>query len=464
MTVSHQPTPANAGAGSTVESLIATRPSPGSLGALAALGVAAALWSLFLWGELLVSRAGGSAFCAFGEGAACTALWDAPFASAVHRATGLPVAAWGLVWGLVALALPLAALVWRAEGREEPAFVSAIRITAAVAGLGVLVLIAVVVAVRSFCIGCFVTYVIVTGYVLIALFAWRPFGLPEATRGAMLAAGAALGAFGLLLYPGLQTPRQANAAGREAIETATLAPTGGAAANGTGDAQRDRQLAELVASLEPELKQTLSDSLYLYRRSPALSPPLPRALQGSQQAPVRITEFTDALCDHCAELHQTLRALRERLPAESFSVDSRQFPLDGRCNPMLQPRQEESVRCLAAQARVCVEGPHALEFAGALFESQASLTPGKVFELAGPYMKRPQLESCVSSPATRARIEEDVRAAAPYEPDGTPIVLVNGRLGTSFGPFLYAMVLTRGADAHPAFEALPPPNPRAHLH
>jgi serine/threonine-protein kinase len=285
----------------------------------------------------------------------------------------------------------------------------------------------------------------------------------------MLAAGAGLGAFGLLLYPGLRTPRQANAAGREAIEAAALAPartavTAPSGARGTGDARRDQQLAELVASLAPELKQTLSDSLYVYRRSRALPPPHPRALLGPQDAPVRITEFTDALCDHCGELHQTLRSLREHLPPESFSVDARQFPLDGTCNAMLQPRRGDTVRCLAAQARVCVEGEHAFEYAGALFASQSSLTPEKVFGLAAPYMSRQQLESCVSSPATRARIDEDVRAAAPYEPDGTPIVLVNGRLGTSFGPFLYAMILTRGADAHPAFEALPPPNPGAHLH
>ena len=44
------------------------------------------------------------------------------------------------------------------------------------------------------------------------------------------------------------------------------------------------------------------------------------------------------------------------------------------------------------------------------------------------------------------------------------MVVVNGRRGTSVGPFLYAMVLTGGAGANPAFDALPPPNPRARLH
>ena len=55
-------------------------------------------------------------------------------------------------------------------------------------------------------------------------------------------------------------------------------------------------------------------------------------------------------------------------------------------------------------------------------------------------------------------------AAAQYDSDGTPIVAVNGRRGTSYGPFLYAMILTRGNAEHPAFDALPPGNPAAHLH
>jgi len=180
---------------------------------------------------------------------------------------------------------------------------------------------------------------------------------------------------------------------------------------------------------------------------------------------VRITEWTDVLCDHCADLHATLRAMRANLPAGSFNIDSRQFPLDGACNPLLQPRGEESVRCLAAKAQVCLEShERAFELAGALFENQKALTREKVFELARPFASRAELEQCLADPATRSRLEEDIHAAARYEPDGTPIVAVNGRRGTSFGPFLYAMVLTRGIANHPAFANLPPPNPRAHLH
>ena len=138
-------------------------------------------------------------------------------------------------------------------------------------------------------------------------------------------------------------------AGREAVAAAGPAQAG---SPGTGSPDRDRQLVDFVTSLTPRLQQVLSDSLFIYGRSPAQAPPPARRLVGPETAPVRITEWTDVLCEHCADLHATLLALRANLPPGSFSVDSRQFPLDGTCNPLLQPREGESVRCLAAKARI----------------------------------------------------------------------------------------------------------------
>lgn len=435
-------------------------PTPGSLAGLVALGAFAALWSLFLWAELLVTRAGGTAFCAFGEAADCAALWDAPFASGLHRMSGVPVAGWGLAWSLVAFALPLLALLRRAEGGSDPALVTAIRLTSGAGAGAALVLFGVALTARTFCLGCFVTYVIVAGYAGIALSGWRGLGLPDAPRGASLAAGLALAAYAALLYPGLRTPRSAVEAGREAVAASPALDAG----PGTGDAVRDRDLAAFVASLDPRLKQTLADSLHVYRTSPVLPVPAARSLGGPADAPVRITAWTDVLCDHCADLHETLDALADRLPRGSFSVDSRQFPLDGACNPQLRPRPEESVRCLAAKALICLAGAPGHDFAGALYREQKGLSPERVFALAAPYVNRPALEACIASEATRARLEEDTRLGAAYDPHGTPIVAVNGRRGTSFGPFLYAIVLTRGAPDHPAFASLPSPDPNAHLH
>jgi serine/threonine-protein kinase len=439
--------------------------TPRSLAKLVVLGALSALWSVVLWEELVLVRSGGSSFCAFGGKFDCAAVWDGVFASTVHRLTGLPIAGWGLAWGAVAFLLPLAALLRTAEGKSIAPLLSAVRLTALAGLLAVAVMIAASAVAGGLCVGCIVTYVLVAAYAFIGLLKWRPAGFPSARRGAAIAAGTAAAAFLLLLYPGLRTPKKSGEAGRRAVEAVARTEPAGQVTPGTGDPRRDERLARLIASLEPALAQTLADSLAMYRASPVRQPPPPRALVGSDLAPVKITEFTDILCEHCASLHDTIKTLRESSPPGSFSVDSRQFPLDSRCNPLVGGSREDDVRCVAAKARICLEPTgNEPKLAEALFARQKGLTSEKVFEIAAPFVPRPELQACIDSPATRGKLEEDIAAAAHYDADGTPIVVVNGKKGTSFGPFLYAVIQTRGAPEHPAFDVLPPGDPRAHLH
>lgn len=430
--------------------------SPGALAALAALGAASALWALFLWDQLILARSGGSSFCAASEDAGCAAAWDSPFATAVHRFTGLPIAGWGLVWGVAAFVFPLFSLLRRAQARPASILVWASR-WMAVSGVAVVFLmVAVSVTERSFCSSCALIYGLVIGYGGITLSTWQQMSPREARRGLALAVAATGIAFLLLLYPGLRTPRASTReAGQEGL----------AESSGTGDPVRDRQITELVASLSPQLKQTLSDSLLIYRSAPKLTLPPPRVLLGSSKAaPVRITEFTDVLCSHCARLHATLGSLRERLPPGSFTIEPRQYPLDTGCNPRARGRHGRSPRCLAAAAQICLERHEkAFEFSASLFENQVGLTEKQIYDLAAPYLSRSDLERCSESRATRAKLEDDLALAYRYHARGVPLVLVNGRRGTSFETFLHAMVLTRGAASHPAFSALPEPVRRADL-
>lgn len=436
------------------------------LGVLALLGALSALWAVFLWSELVASRTGGASFCAFGE-SGCAELWDAGFAVWVHRATGMPVAGWGLVWGLVAFLLPLASLVRVSEGRVSSHLDAAAAITGLGGIAGVAVLLGASASAGLLCTSCVLTYVLALAYGAVAFFGLLGKESRLSARGLALAAGATAIVFLALLYPGLHTPESVQAAGERAI-AATVAGPGAEGAPSEGAAAlegTDRLLADMIANLPASARQALSDSLLLYRASSQVPPRDPRALQGPADAPVRITEFSDVLCSHCATLFQTLDYLRTVLPEGSFSVDSRNFPLDGNCNRHLPVRGPESVRCLGAKARICVAGAsNGHDFAGALFARQAELTPELVFELAEPFMTRAELEECVESREVAEELAQDVDYAWLFEPDGTPLVLVNGRRGTSFGPFLYALVLTGGSAEHPAFENLPPPNPAAHIH
>jgi len=415
--------------------------SPASLAALAALGAVAALVSLFLWGELVLARAGGATACALSDPEACARLWDGPLASTIHRVTGLPVAGWGLAWALAAAALPLVALVRAAEGRPRADWLSAARITAAAGLVAVLMLMSAAVQARTFCVGCFFIYVLVSGYAGIALLGWRALGLPQRGRAALMSLAAVALAALLLLYPGLKTRWRGTAAGFKAND----------------------DVSQFVASLTPPLRQTLADSLHQYRQGIAVPSGPPRTLIGSASAPLRITDFTDIRCGHCAELHETLAALEREAPAGSFSVEPRQFPLDAECNPYVR-RGQDPVRCLAARARICVEGrPGATAYAGRLFGKQETLSTADVYALAEAVMPRRELEACVARAETSQKLQSDIELAARYQIDGTPLVLLNGRKATSFPPFLYAMVLTGGRTDHPAFASLPAANPSAQL-
>jgi uncharacterized membrane protein len=443
--------------------------APTAWAKLTGLAALSALWSLFLWAELVLSRSGGGSFCGFGGKFDCTQIWNSPLASTVHRVSGLPIAGWGLVWSVTAFVLPLSGLARLASNERPGALLSAVRLTAIAGLLAIAVLLAASALAGAICVGCIATYLIVLAYAAIALLAWRRAGLPEAGRGGALALGCTAAAFALLLYPGLRTPRTSGEAGRRAVaEAAGLSQgvlTPGPDRAGTGDPDRDGKLADLVSTLDPAGRQVLADSLAIYRRSGTAMLPPPRALVGSPTAPIRITEFTDILCEHCAGLHETLQTLRAYAPPGSFSVDARQYPLDGRCNPAFEGGKGDDVRCVAAAARICMESSgRESEFAGALFARQQGLTREAVFAIASPFMPPETLAACLASPATRAALEQDLSAAAQFHSDGTPIVAVNGRRGTSFGPFLYAMILTRGDPEHPAFESLPEGDPVAHLH
>ncbi len=415
----------------------------GALAAAVTLAALHALWALFQWTELVAARGGGDAFCGLGGGA-CATLWDSDLAVAVQRATGLPLAAWGLVWSVAAFGPPLAALARRHGTAQASVALAAAQWTALAGVAAVVGLAATSLGLGGLCTTCAVTYALVLSYAGAIFAGTTRMRGPAALRGAALAAALTGVAFLALLPLGRRTP---GASPSEARST-----SGATAMPADGD------LARRLAALPPATRQVLSDALEAWRRAPANSRPA-RAPLGPATAQVRITEFSDVLCGHCAQLHEALEALRRRLPKGSFSLDSRQFPLDATCNPLVSHRSEDGLRCLAARARVCLEErpEDAFAYAGALFENRRNLDAERVFALAEPYLPRERLEACVAAPETAERLRADIAWAAELGIEGTPLVLVNGRRAAHFPPLLEALVLARADPEHPAFARLPAP-------
>lgn len=463
--------------------------------ALAGIGVLNTLWAAFLWAELLVARQGGTPFCAVGEGIDCMALWDGGFAKAVHNGTGMPVAGWGVVFGILTVALPLVGLLRAAEGRPSEAVFTGVRLTGLVGALSIVGLLIVSASAGSLCLGCLGTYVLVCGFSAVSLFVLKPSEaggfLPDMGGGAGVAAGTAIVAFLALLYPGLSTPKSLATQERDAIKQMADATGSKQQPNKTSpgahlnDQQQNNQQQQqnqqatqpqqpedpgqrLVAWLSgapQQLKQGLSDSLHIYKTAPDVPVQPARSIHGDPDAKLLITDFTDARCGHCAQLHETLAAIHEAVPPDSFKVEPRHFPLDGNCNPKIQRKSEDSVSCWAAKAQICMEGhPKAYDLTGDFFKNGPTLNTAKVWELVGQYADVDKVKACAESEATLKKLTDDIMWAEAHQLEGTPLVLLNGKKATSFGPFLFAMILTGGDPNHPALSGLPPPNTDAHVH
>jgi serine/threonine-protein kinase len=442
-------------------------PVKGAL-ALLVLGVAESGLAIFQWLELLTLRGGGETVCGVSETVNCETVWNSPFASRVHELTGIPVAGLGLVWGLVAVGLSALYLAWARSGRPVRPAANGLRLVAAAGVVSVAVFAAASASAGALCLTCLGTYALV---LVFAGVAWK--GLPGPVAPAAgewgptlkWTVGITAAVFLAALLPGRNTPKAAGPAGSllpPALPVASSPGTSGTQQQAQSTAPMS--LEDYLRSLPAEQKQRLSDQLALYRRGtpqPAAAPA--RKLYGPPDAPVKIVEWTDSKCPHCKMLVEELAVLKKRVPEGKMSLEARHFPLDGACNPAMPRRGPDapSVRCMAAQAQVCLEGaPDYWALREKLFAAQAMLDTERVMEIASSgSMPLMQLQACMSSAETAAKIREDVTYAMRHHIEGTPLVVVNGRQAMPSAPLLYALVMADGNPSAPAFDVLPPPRP-----
>ena len=424
---------------------------PGALAVAGIVGGLAAAWAAFQWWELVVARSGGEIFCAPGGGGHCAEVWDSPFAAAVHAWTGLPVAGWGVAWGLVAFALPLIARARLAQRRSAEAWLAATFCVSVSGALGVALLLGASVRFGHICATCGLTYLLVLAYGAVCFPALRgavPSGL---ARGAGLAASGLVVAFAALLVPALRTPQNATTAGASAIGESARLPA---------SSSDDEELARLIREAPPQVRQLLSDMLADYAASPVWDPPPARTVIGPPGARLVLTEWSDTLCSHCAQLHETLLQLQVRLGPDAFSLAPHYYPLDPSCNSSVTRDTSDPVICTSARVQICAEGrPGAFELTGELFRRQRELTEPLVRELAGRVVPPAELEACLRSPDTEQKLQDDIAWAVAHDIHGTPMLLVGGRKALAYPPLIYALALTRGSASHPEFAALPPPKP-----
>ncbi len=418
---------------------------------LIALSAGACLLALFQWMELRLVEAGGTPLCALSETVDCGAVWSSPLAQQTHQLARVPIAGLGLAWGLAAFALSLLLTHRRLAGRSTADAALALRLTAAAGVLACLVLAAASLQLGAVCLTCLGTYALVLGFAVAAL---RLPGPVRPARGSLRPALLWTGGLTSLAYlavlgPALATPPPGEHPFPPREEAQGADPR----------AVLERYLAGLSTGERRELGEWLA----YFKDLPAQDAAFPaRERRGAPEAPVRIVDFTDTRCTHCAALAKTLEALERALPEGLISLESRQFPLARECNPALTDRPDPSgVRCASAKAQICLEGtPRFWTVRAQLFAEQEQLTVARVLELASAGgQARDALVACMQSEATRKKLDEDIAYAQRYQISGTPLLLVNGKQAMPDGVFLYALAMTRGDASSPAFSHLPPPRP-----
>lgn len=418
---------------------------------LLALGLAESALALFQWSQLLTLRAGGATVCGVSEHVNCETVWNTPFASRVHELLGIPVAGLGLLWGLVATGLAGLYLAWQRGGHSVRPAINGLRLTAAVGLVTGVVLAGVSASAGALCLTCLGTYVLVLAFAGVA---WR--GLPgpvvpqsgEWANALQWTLGFAVAGFIALSIPGRATPKSSsNEEG--ALPQVTTEPS---------------SIESYLQGLSHGEKQFAANALAQYLKDTPLPAKPTRRRYGSAEAPVKIVEWTDSKCPHCKSLVEGVAALKKRVPEGKLSLEARQYPLDGGCNPAIAPQYTDGgLRCLAAKAQICLEEASDFwELREKLFAAQGALTPALVMQIASSgSVSRAQLEECVNSATTSRRIQEDVAYAQEHDIHGTPLVVVNGREVPPSLPFIYALVMAGGDANSPAFRVLPPPQAEA---
>ena len=435
-------------------SLSATTPSGREARTALLLGIVALLGvglTLYQWVELyLLNTQGTAPLCSLSATFNCAGAWNSPLGHAVHQASGLPIAGWGLVWSSGILVLAAMLHYQTRKGTAMNDTVQALRIITGAGAVIAVSLLGYSIVLQTFCPTCILFYVLVAAATWLA-YARLSTGAPHWLQASLKSGAILIVAFSALIYPGLHTPR----------EDMTVAKVSTVIKAANADTPTS-PLVVFLTSLPPSVQKAISDSLAIYRQSSfiPLQPDAKRLIYGSASAPVHITEWTDIRCPHCQQLEAALEEIRGITPAGSWSEEARHFPLDSQCNPAVQ-RSGGGISCLAAKVQICLSGsPDFSRVRSTMFKNQAKLTLDYIWSIAtqDDSARRKSLEGCVNSAATAAVLKEDIALAEKYQLEGTPLVVINGRTGTPVPAFLFSLIMAAGKDTDPGFLVLPAPS------
>lgn len=183
--------------------------------------------------------------------------------------------------------------------------------------------------------------------------------------------------------------------------------------------------------IQKKIKQAVAKEFELYKKQPVRDFQLEGTpAKGAPDAPLKIVEFADFNCGHCAQRMGILKQIARELDG-LVRIYFKNFPLDGTCNPHVNKSYDGS-SCFAARAVLCADEQGKFwDVHDNLFYSQSrgrhTLTSvTKIAQNSGLNMG--PFKQCVQKPqAVDQIIKQQAGEANAAQVTGTPAVFVNGR-------------------------------------
>jgi protein-disulfide isomerase/uncharacterized membrane protein len=151
--------------------------------------------------------------------------------------------------------------------------------------------------------------------------------------------------------------------------------------------------------------------------------------QGNPQARVTIVEFSDFQCPYCKNAHRTLKNIFRHY-GENIRIVFKHFPLDRRCNLLINRTIHENA-CGAAIAAICAEEQGKFfEYVDMLFEHQEDLREENLINLAEKLnLHMEKFNACLKEPGERIQtIVTDVNQGFELGVRSTPTLFINGKM------------------------------------
>lgn len=161
-----------------------------------------------------------------------------------------------------------------------------------------------------------------------------------------------------------------------------------------------------------------------------INPVSPLSMHPSPEAKVKMVEFADFLCGHCASAFPMIHSFAKAHPDIEFSFQA--FPLDGECNKAIS--RTTGIQCMLARVSQCAGAQDkAWQTQEWLFKNQRDLLSQEAIKQKlkenAPQLglNYDQLLTCVDSDETRQIIRDQANLGVEAGVRGTPTLFINGK-------------------------------------